>query len=40
MVKGQPIFKIEPDEIHEGESPEVILKRRRDVTLRMSGTSA
>jgi acetyl/propionyl-CoA carboxylase alpha subunit len=37
VVKAQPIFKIVPDEIHEGESPEVIEQRRRDVTRRVMG---
>jgi acetyl/propionyl-CoA carboxylase alpha subunit len=37
VVKGEPIFKIVPDEIHEGESPEVIRERRRAVTRRMMG---
>ena len=33
VAKGQPIFKIEPDERFEPESPEEIAKRRREVTL-------
>lgn len=33
VAKGQPIFKIEPDERFEPESPEAIAKRRREVTL-------
>jgi len=33
VAKGQPIFKIEPDERIEEDSPEVIASRRRDVTL-------
>jgi acetyl/propionyl-CoA carboxylase alpha subunit len=37
IVKGQPIFKIDPDEIHEGESPEVIQQRRIAVTRRVLG---
>ena len=39
VVKGQPIFKIIPDEVHEGESPEVIQARRQTVTLKMMGLS-
>jgi acetyl/propionyl-CoA carboxylase alpha subunit len=38
VVKGQPIFKIVPDEIHQGEKPEVIRERRQEVTLRMMGS--
>ncbi|MDG2308666.1 MAG: biotin carboxylase N-terminal domain-containing protein [Candidatus Binatia bacterium] len=33
VAKGQPIFKIEPDERFEPESPETITTRRREVTL-------
>lgn len=33
VAKGQPIFKIEPDERVEVESPEEIAKRRREATL-------
>jgi biotin carboxyl carrier protein len=37
VVKGQPIFKIVPDEVVEGESPEVIQARRKAVTRKMMG---
>jgi acetyl/propionyl-CoA carboxylase alpha subunit len=37
VVKGEPIFKIVPDEIVQGESPEVIRERRLAVTRRMMG---
>jgi biotin carboxyl carrier protein len=37
VVKGQPIFKIVPDEVVEGESPEVIQARREAVTRKMMG---
>jgi acetyl/propionyl-CoA carboxylase alpha subunit len=40
VTKGQPIYKIVPDEIHQGESPEVTRERRRAVTRRMLGRSA
>ncbi|MBM4267383.1 MAG: biotin carboxylase [Deltaproteobacteria bacterium] len=33
VAKGQPIFRIEPDERIEEESPEKVAKRRREVTL-------
>ncbi len=33
VAKGQPIFKIEPDERFEPESPDATAKRRRNVTL-------
>jgi biotin carboxyl carrier protein len=33
VAKGQPIFKIEPDERIEEEPPEVVASRQRDVTL-------
>ena len=33
VAKGQPIFKIEPDEKFEPESPEAIAARQREVTL-------
>ena len=37
VKKGQPIFKIEPDERHEPEAPEVIAARIRETTLSLLG---
>lgn len=37
VVKGRPIFKIVPDEVIEGESPEVMQARREAVTRKMMG---
>ncbi len=37
VKKGQPIFKIEPDERHEPEAPEVTASRLREATLALLG---